>query len=70
MKSQNDQLASERDVKDKEIKKLESKNDKSLAEQLRHSQDQVRLLKSTMEQFLRMGVFHEESNTSSEASTT
>lgn len=34
--------------------------DQLLAAQLRHSQNQVRLLKSTMEQFLRMGVFNDD----------
>ncbi|EIE75910.1 hypothetical protein RO3G_00614 [Rhizopus delemar RA 99-880] len=34
--------------------------DRLLAAQLRHSQNQVRLLKSTMEQFLRMGVFNDD----------
>ncbi|KAI8880525.1 hypothetical protein K501DRAFT_296391 [Backusella circina FSU 941] len=34
--------------------------DRLLAAQLQHSQNQVRLLKSTMEQFLRMGVFSDD----------
>ncbi|KAI9254686.1 hypothetical protein BY458DRAFT_442668, partial [Sporodiniella umbellata] len=34
--------------------------DRLLSAQLRHSQNQVRILKSTMEQFLRMGVFNDE----------
>ncbi|RCH81154.1 hypothetical protein CU097_000761, partial [Rhizopus azygosporus] len=45
-------------------------SDKSLAVQLRHSQNQVRLLKSTMEQFLRMGVFSDDPNLSSTLSPT
>lgn len=32
----------------------------TLQQQLRHSQDQVRMLKATMEQFLRMGIFSED----------
>lgn len=35
-------------------------NDSTLQQQLRHSQDQVRMLKATMEQFLRMGIFSED----------
>ncbi|KAL9552432.1 hypothetical protein MBANPS3_003784 [Mucor bainieri] len=35
-------------------------SDRLLAAQLQHSQNQVRLLKSTMEQFLRMGVFNDD----------
>ncbi|GAN00838.1 vacuolar protein sorting-associated protein 72 homolog [Mucor ambiguus] len=38
----------------------EKSSDRSLAAQLQHSQNQVRLLKSTMEQFLRMGVFNDD----------
>lgn len=38
----------------------EKSSDRSLAAQLQHSQSQVRLLKSTMEQFLRMGVFNDD----------
>lgn len=38
--------------------------DRLLAAQLLHSQNQVRLLKSTMEQFLRMGVFNDDLNSS------
>jgi hypothetical protein len=34
--------------------------DRLLAAQLHHSQNQVKLLKSTMEQFLRMGVFNDD----------
>jgi hypothetical protein len=34
--------------------------DRLIAAQLQHSQNQVRLLKSTMEQFLRMGVFSDD----------
>lgn len=43
--------------------------DRLLASQLAHSQNQVRLLKSTMEQFLRMGVFNDDLNSSSTALT-
>lgn len=35
-------------------------HDSTLQQQLRHSQDQVRMLKATMEQFLRMGIFSED----------
>lgn len=38
----------------------EKSTDRLLAAQLQHSQNQVRLLKSTMEQFLRMGVFNDD----------
>ena len=36
------------------------RNHDTLQQQLRHSQDQVRMLKATMEQFLRMGIFSED----------
>ncbi|KAK4516658.1 uncharacterized protein ATC70_011635 [Mucor velutinosus] len=39
---------------------VEKSSDRLLAAQLQHSQNQVRLLKSTMEQFLRMGVFNDD----------
>lgn len=71
-------LKSEIDDKNKEIRDLEKKKhpitrgkspttdakstDRLLAAQLHHSQNQVRLLKSTMEQFLRMGVFNDDLN--------
>lgn len=42
---------------DKEIY-LEQKNDDG--RQLQHAQNQVRVLKATMEQFLRMGIFSED----------
>lgn len=35
-------------------------HESTLQQQLRHSQDQVRMLKATMEQFLRMGIFSED----------
>lgn len=71
-------LKSEIDDKNKEIRELEKKKppprakpiidgkstDRLLAAQLQHSQNQVRLLKSTMEQFLRMGVFNDDLNSS------
>jgi septal ring factor EnvC (AmiA/AmiB activator) len=39
---------------------VEKSGDRLLSAQLQHSQNQVRLLKSTMEQFLRMGVFNDD----------
>ncbi|CAO3678905.1 unnamed protein product [Rhizopus stolonifer] len=76
LKDQYNQLAIEKSTKDKEIKELKrnsklassessKSNDRLLTSQLRHSQNQVRLLKSTIEQFLRMGLFQEESGNSS-----
>lgn len=44
-------------------------SDRLLAAQLHHSQNQVRLLKSTMEQFLRMGVFNDDLNSSNSSIT-
>ncbi|KAI9249212.1 hypothetical protein BDA99DRAFT_564560 [Phascolomyces articulosus] len=38
----------------------ETLSNEKLQAQLRHSQDQVRVLKATMEQFLRMGIFSED----------
>ncbi|KAG2222032.1 hypothetical protein INT45_003677 [Circinella minor] len=38
----------------------ENLSDENLQTQLRHSQDQVRVLKATMEQFLRMGIFSDD----------
>lgn len=70
LENQNKQLQSEKDEKYRETKELKRYNkptfdngksgDRLLAAQLRHSQNQVRILKSTMEQFLRMGVFNDE----------
>ncbi|KAG1047835.1 hypothetical protein G6F43_009740 [Rhizopus delemar] len=70
LENQNKQLKSEKDEKMKEVRELKRNNkpsfdsgksgDRLLAAQLRHSQNQVRLLKSTMEQFLRMGVFNDD----------
>ncbi|GAA5796271.1 hypothetical protein HPULCUR_001641 [Helicostylum pulchrum] len=77
LESQTRLLKSEIDDKNKEIRELEKKKpprakpiidgkstDRLLAAQLQHSQNQVRLLKSTMEQFLRMGVFNDDLNSS------
>ena len=38
----------------------EALSNERLQVQLRHSQDQVRVLKATMEQFLRMGIFSDD----------
>ena len=38
----------------------ETLRNEKLQVQLRHSQDQVRVLKATMEQFLRMGIFSDD----------
>ncbi|KAI8144468.1 hypothetical protein BJV82DRAFT_607435 [Fennellomyces sp. T-0311] len=43
-----------------QAKSCESLTNEKLQAQLRHSQDQVRVLKATMEQFLRMGIFNED----------
>ncbi|RCH94800.1 hypothetical protein CU097_007508 [Rhizopus azygosporus] len=80
LESQNKDLKSTLEEKEKETRDLRrhsrpsidagKSSDKSLAVQLRHSQNQVRLLKSTMEQFLRMGVFSDDPNLSSTLSPT
>ncbi|ORE08601.1 hypothetical protein BCV72DRAFT_303552 [Rhizopus microsporus var. microsporus] len=80
LESQNKDLKSTLEEKEKETRDLRrhsrpsidtgKSGDKSLAVQLRHSQNQVRLLKSTMEQFLRMGVFSDDPNLSSTLSPT
>ncbi|KAG2208076.1 hypothetical protein INT47_010438 [Mucor saturninus] len=77
LETQTRALKSEIDDKNKELRELEKKrpskynktvegksSDRLLAAQLHHSQNQVRLLKSTMEQFLRMGVFNDDLNSS------
>ncbi|CAO3701119.1 hypothetical protein G6F70_000837 [Rhizopus microsporus] len=80
LENQNKDLKSTLEEKEKETRDLRrhsrssidagKTSDKSLAVQLRHSQNQVRLLKSTMEQFLRMGVFSDDPNLSSTLSPT
>ncbi|KAI8644793.1 hypothetical protein BD408DRAFT_339975 [Parasitella parasitica] len=47
----------------------EKSSDRMLAAQLQHAQNQVRLLKSTMEQFLRMGVFNDDLSNSTSPTT-
>lgn len=84
LESQTRALKSEIDDKNKELRELEKRkpskykgpaiegksSDRLLAAQLHHSQNQVRLLKSTMEQFLRMGVFNDDLNSSNITSPT
>jgi septal ring factor EnvC (AmiA/AmiB activator) len=85
LENQNKALKSEIDDKIVEIRELEKKKqqrgvvksfttegkstDRVLAAQLQHSQNQVRLLKSTMEQFLKMGVFNDDLNSSNSSCT-
>lgn len=64
--TENDQLRNElQDQKRKyeeEMQKEKNVDHEKLQAQLRHSQDQVRVLKATMEQFLRMGIFSEDAS--------
>ncbi|KAI8994693.1 hypothetical protein BDB01DRAFT_831650 [Pilobolus umbonatus] len=74
--SQNKVMKLELEHKEQEIEEYQKKkpriksldgnraNDRLISAQLHHSQNQVRLLKSTMEQFLRMGVFNDDLNLS------
>ncbi|KAI9493689.1 hypothetical protein BDB00DRAFT_362355 [Zychaea mexicana] len=50
----------EEKAKHEKSKSSETLSNEKLQAQLRHSQDQVRVLKATMEQFLRMGIFSED----------
>jgi hypothetical protein len=75
LEKQNKQVKSELEEKLKDLEKKNKQmaasprikpsndgksNERLLAAQLHHSQNQVRLLKSTMEQFLRMGLFNDD----------
>ena len=65
--TENDQLRTELQEQKRQFEEHKQQEDKDvdhekLQAQLRHSQDQVRVLKATMEQFLRMGLFSEDAS--------
>ncbi|KAI7886828.1 hypothetical protein K492DRAFT_122105 [Lichtheimia hyalospora FSU 10163] len=65
--TENDQLRTELQEQKRQFEEHKQQENKDvdhekLQAQLRHSQDQVRVLKATMEQFLRMGIFSEDAS--------